>query len=136
LHAGGALDAITNLCKRRGFIFPGSEIYGSIGTAYDFGPLGCQLKKNLMDRWWRDFVERRRDCVGIETAIILNPKGTYLPLVCGVSSAASCSHEGVCVRVCAVVASLCRLTLSPALGVSLLAHVCSVGCVGPHQQLH
>ena len=64
-----------NLCKRRGFIFPGSEIYGAIGTAYDFGPLGCQLKKNLMDKWWRDFVERRRDCYGVDTAIIQNPKG-------------------------------------------------------------
>jgi glycyl-tRNA synthetase (class II) len=72
---GGALDAITNLCKRRGFAFPSSEIYGSIGTAYDLGPLGAQLKKNLQDRWWRDFVERRKECMGLETATILNPRG-------------------------------------------------------------
>ena len=75
LFPGGALDAITNLCKRRGFVFPSAEIYGSIGTAYDLGPLGCQLKKNLQDRWWRDFVERRPDCMGVETATILNPRG-------------------------------------------------------------
>ena len=67
-----------NLCKRRGFIWAGSEIYGSIGTAYDLGPLGCQMKKNLLDRWWRDFVSRRRDCFGMETAIIQNPKGGWV----------------------------------------------------------
>ncbi len=68
---------VVNLCKRRGFIWAGSEIYGSIGTAYDLGPLGCQMKKNLLDRWWRDFVSRRRDCFGMETAIIQNPKGGW-----------------------------------------------------------
>jgi glycyl-tRNA synthetase (class II) len=57
------------------FIYEGSEPYGSIGTAYDFGPLGCQLKKNLLDKWWRDFVVTRRDCYGVETAIIQNPRG-------------------------------------------------------------
>lgn len=80
MFAGGALDAITNLCKRRGFAFPSSEIYGSVGTAYDLGPLGCQLKKNLQDKWWRDFVERRSDCYGVETATILNPKGAPFSL--------------------------------------------------------
>jgi glycyl-tRNA synthetase len=75
LCPGGALDAIVNLCKRRGFAFPSAEIYGSIGTAYDLGPLGTQLKKNLQDKWWRDFVERRAECMGLETATILNPKG-------------------------------------------------------------
>ena len=73
--AGGALDAVVNLCKRRGFVFPGSEVYGSVGTAHDYGPLGAQLKKNLQDKWWRDFVTRRRDCVAVETAVIQNPRG-------------------------------------------------------------
>ncbi len=69
------MDEVVSFCKSRGFVFPGSEIYGSVGTGYDYGPLGAQLKKNLQDLWWRDFVERRADSVGLESAIIMNPRG-------------------------------------------------------------
>jgi hypothetical protein len=68
------LDEVVSFCKRRGFIFPGSELYGSIGTGYDYGPLGAMLKKNVQDAWWRDFIERRADCVPIESALLMNPR--------------------------------------------------------------
>jgi glycyl-tRNA synthetase len=63
-----------SFCKRRGFIFTGSELYGGIGTGYDYGPLGAALKRNLVDAWWRDFITRRPDCVGLETALLMNPR--------------------------------------------------------------
>lgn len=63
-----------SFCKRRGFIFPGSDLYGSIGTGYDYGPLGAALKKNIQDAWWRDFIERRPDCVPLESALLMNPR--------------------------------------------------------------
>jgi len=68
------LEKIVSLCKRRGFIFPGSEIYGGLANSWDYGPLGVQLKKNIKDLWWDKFVERREDIVGIDAAIFMNPK--------------------------------------------------------------
>ncbi len=68
------LDKIVSLAKRRGFIFPGSEIYGGIAGFYDFGPLGTELKFNLKQAWWRDVVQKRDDVVGLNAAIIMNPK--------------------------------------------------------------
>ncbi|MBI4158041.1 MAG: glycine--tRNA ligase [Candidatus Yanofskybacteria bacterium] len=68
------LDKIVSLAKRRGFIFPGSEIYGGLANSWDYGPLGVQLKKNIKDLWWNKFVERREDIVGIDAAIFMNPK--------------------------------------------------------------
>jgi len=68
------LDKIVALSKRRGFIFPGSEIYGGLANSWDYGPLGVQLKKNIKDLWWNKFVERREDIVGIDAAIFMNPK--------------------------------------------------------------
>lgn len=68
------MDKLIALCKRRGFIFPGSEIYGGLQNSWDYGPLGAQLKKNIKDEWWRRFVERRSDMVGLDAAIIMNPK--------------------------------------------------------------
>ena len=68
------LEDIVSLCKRRGFIFPGSDIYGGMAGTWDFGPLGIQLKKNLMDAWWHYFVELRDNMYGIDAAIIMNPK--------------------------------------------------------------
>lgn len=67
-------DKLYVLLKHRGFIFPGSEIYGGFASSYDYGPLGVQLKRNVSERWWKDFVLHRRDCVGIDTAIIIHPK--------------------------------------------------------------
>ncbi|KAL6045653.1 Glycine--tRNA ligase [Balamuthia mandrillaris] len=65
-------EKIASLCKRRGFVFPNSEIYGGFAGSFDYGPLGSQLKKNIKDCWWRDFVELRRDCVGLDTPILMN----------------------------------------------------------------
>jgi glycyl-tRNA synthetase len=67
------MDKIISLCKRRGFIFPGSEIYGGLANTWDYGPLGSQLKKNIKDLWWKTFVERRLDMVGLDAAILMNP---------------------------------------------------------------
>ena len=68
------LEDIVSLCKRRGFIFPGSDVYGGMAGTWDFGPLGVMLKKNIMDTWWHYFVETRDDMYGIDAAIIMNPK--------------------------------------------------------------
>lgn len=68
------LDDIVSLCKRRGFIFPGSDVYGGFAGTWDFGPLGVTLKKKIMDAWWKFFVEDREDIYGIDAAILMNPK--------------------------------------------------------------
>ncbi len=68
------MEAIVSLAKRRGFVFPSSEIYGGINGFFDYGPLGVELKKNIRDCWWNDMVRRRDDVVGIETSIIMHPK--------------------------------------------------------------
>ncbi len=68
------LDDIVSLCKRRGFIFPGSDVYGGFAGTWDFGPLGVTLKKKIMDEWWKFFVEDREDIYGIDAAILMNPK--------------------------------------------------------------
>lgn len=68
------LEDIVSLCKRRGFIFQGSEIYGGLAGTWDYGPLGVQLKKNLADLWWKTFVEDREDMVGLDASILMNPK--------------------------------------------------------------
>lgn len=69
------MPELVSTCKHRGFVFPGSDLYGSVGTGYDYGPLGAQLKKNVQDLWWKDFVERRDDCVGLDSCILSNPRG-------------------------------------------------------------
>ena len=63
-----------NLSKQRGFVFPGSEIYGGLANSWDYGPLGTQLKNNLRDAWWKYFVTQRTDMVGLDTAVMMNPK--------------------------------------------------------------
>ncbi len=68
------METLVALCKRRGFIFQSSEIYGGINGFFDYGPLGAELKKNIRDCWWDDMVRRRDDVVGIETSIIMHPK--------------------------------------------------------------
>ncbi len=62
------------LCKRRGFIFAGSEIYGGFANTWDYGPYGAQLKKNVKDIWWKYFVQNREDVVGLDSSILMNPK--------------------------------------------------------------
>lgn len=68
------MEKVVSLCKRRGFIFPGSEIYGGMANTWDYGPYGTELKKNIADTWWKTFVYKRDDVVGIDSAIITNPK--------------------------------------------------------------
>ncbi|WKZ26850.1 MAG: glycine--tRNA ligase [Candidatus Paceibacterota bacterium] len=69
-----SLDTIVSLAKRRGFIYPGSEIYGGLANSWDYGPLGVELKNNIKNAWWSRFVHRRTDVVGIDAALIMNPK--------------------------------------------------------------
>jgi glycyl-tRNA synthetase len=64
------LDTIVNLSKRRGFVFPSSEIYGGLRSAYDYGPLGAELLRNVKNEWWRNLVQLRADVVGIDSAIL------------------------------------------------------------------
>ena len=68
------IEQIVSVCKRRGFIFPGSEIYGGFGNSYTYGPYGVELKRNIKDLWWDHFVRERDDIVGIDGDIILHPK--------------------------------------------------------------
>lgn len=70
------MDKIISLCKRRGFIFPGSEIYGGLANTWDYGPLGVELKNNIKQEWWKRFVKDREDMVGIDAALLMNTK-TY-----------------------------------------------------------
>ncbi|HVU17978.1 MAG TPA: glycine--tRNA ligase [Candidatus Didemnitutus sp.] len=73
-ESANLMEAIVSLAKRRGFIYPSSEIYGGLNGFFDYGPLGVELKRNIRDCWWRDMVHRRDDIVGIETSIIMHPK--------------------------------------------------------------
>ncbi len=69
-----SLDQIVSLAKRRGFVFPGSEIYGGLANSWDYGPLGTELKNAIRDWWWERFVQKRQDMVGLDASIIMNPK--------------------------------------------------------------
>jgi glycyl-tRNA synthetase len=71
LSSEARLDAVVNLCKRRGFVFPSGEIYGGTRSAWDYGPLGVELKENIKRQWWRAMVTGREDIVGIDSSIIL-----------------------------------------------------------------
>ena len=68
------METIVALTKRRGFVFPSAEIYGGFANAFDYGPLGVEMKRNLRDLWWRSLVQERDDIVGIEGALITNPR--------------------------------------------------------------
>src|SRR3989344_5458718 len=68
------MEKIISLCKRRGFIFPGSEIYGGLANSWGYGPPGVELKKKIKKLWWKRVVQQRDDMVGIDAALIMNPK--------------------------------------------------------------
>ena len=68
------MEDIIRLCKRRGFIYQGSDVYGGLSGTWDYGPLGVQLKRNIMNLWWRMFVDERDDMYGVDAAILMNPK--------------------------------------------------------------
>ncbi len=69
-----SLDQVVSLCKRRGFIFPGSDIYGGLANTWDYGPLGVELKNRVKKLWWKTFVRERQDMVGLDSSILMNPK--------------------------------------------------------------
>ncbi len=68
------LEKLVSLCKRRGFVFQSSEIYGGLGSVWDYGPLGIELKRNLQERWWSSLVRQRDDIEGIDSAILMHPR--------------------------------------------------------------
>lgn len=74
MEKNGLMDKIISLAKRRGFIFPSSEIYGGISSCWDYGPVGVEFKNNIKRAWWKEMVAKRRDVVGLDAAIIMSPK--------------------------------------------------------------
>ena len=68
------MDKLVSLCKRRGYIFPGSDLYGGLNGTWDYGPLGVELKRNIKDAWWRAVVRERDDVVGLDAAILMHPQ--------------------------------------------------------------
>ena len=68
------MDKLVNLCKSRGFIFPGSDIYGGMGNTWDYGPVGVEIKNNLKRAWWKRFVQESANSYGVDAAILMNPK--------------------------------------------------------------
>src|SRR5213082_192620 len=68
------MEKIVSLCKRKGFIFQSSEIYGGLNGFWDYGPLGAELKRSIKDCWWRSMIQLRDDVVGLEASIIMHPK--------------------------------------------------------------
>src|ERR1700745_4466683 len=72
--AAERMEKIVSLCKRRGFIFQSSEIYGGLNGFWDYGPLGAELKRNIKERWWRSMTQLREDVVGLDASIIMHPR--------------------------------------------------------------
>src|SRR5881409_2481595 len=72
--ADNLMDKLVSLAKRRGFVFQSSEIYGGLGSVWDYGPLGVELKKNIKERWWRSMVHAREDIEGLDAAILMHPR--------------------------------------------------------------
>jgi len=68
------MDKIVSLCKRRGFVYPGSDIYGGLANTFDFGPLGAELANNIKKNWWKNFVQKRSDIYGLDGGILMNAK--------------------------------------------------------------
>jgi glycyl-tRNA synthetase len=68
------MEKIASLCKRRGFVFQSSEIYGGLASCWDYGPLGVELKRNITEAWWRDMITSREDMVGLDAAILMHPR--------------------------------------------------------------
>ena len=73
-HDQKTMDQIINLCKNRGFIYAGSEIYGGLANSWDYGPLGVEFKNNVKRAWWKKFVQESPYNVGLDAAIIMNPQ--------------------------------------------------------------
>jgi glycyl-tRNA synthetase len=92
------LDTIVSLSKRRGFVYPSSEIYGGLRAAWDYGPLGVEMKNNIKRQWWRAMVQEREDIVGIDSSVILAPEvwqasGHVTEFVDPLTECQSCHHR-------------------------------------------
>ena len=68
------MEKVVALCKNRGFVYPGSEIYGGLANSWDFGPLGVEFKNNIKKAWWQKFVQESKYNVGLDSAILMNPQ--------------------------------------------------------------
>ena len=73
LNQEKTMEQIVSLCKQRGFVYPGSEIYGALANTWDYGPLGVELKNNVKKAWWKKFVQESQYNVGLDSAILMNP---------------------------------------------------------------
>ena len=71
---GVSMDTLVSLCKRRGFIFPSSEIYGGLASAWDYGPMGVELKKRIQEFWWHQMTQLNANIVGLDAAIMMHPR--------------------------------------------------------------
>ena len=76
LNEEKSLDQIVSLCKGRGFVYPGSEIYGGLANTWDYGPLGVELKNNIKDAWRKKFIQENKYNVGLDSAILMNPQSS------------------------------------------------------------
>ena len=74
MNERATMEKVVNLCKRRGFIFPSSEIYGGLGSTWDYGPVGVELKRNVKEAWWKAVVTGRTDTVGLDASILMHPR--------------------------------------------------------------
>jgi len=68
------MQKLISLSKRRGFVFPSSEIYGGFGSCYDYGPLGVEIKNNIKRAWWKEMTQSKENIVGLDAAILMSPK--------------------------------------------------------------
>ena len=73
------IEVLTSISKQRGFIFQSSEIYGGLGSTWDYGPLGVELKRNIKNLWWKSMVTSRDNIVGMDTAILMHPNVSLTP---------------------------------------------------------
>ena len=122
------LDAIVSLSKRRGFVYPSSEIYGGLRASWDYGPLGVELKNNIKRQWWRTMVTEREDIVGIDSSVILarevwEASGHVKEFVDPLTECLSCHRRFLADQL--AVAFEARRGLPPAAG---LADVACPGC--------
>ena len=67
-----SIEKIVSLCKQRGIVFQGSGIYGGLANSWDYGPVGAELKNNIKNLWWKDFVQRQKNIVGLDSSVLMN----------------------------------------------------------------
>jgi len=92
------MDTLVSLCKRRGIVYPSSEIYGGLRAAWDYGPLGVEIKNNIKRQWWRSMVQERDDIVGLDSSVILarevwQASGHLTEFVDPLTECLSCHHR-------------------------------------------